>query len=616
MWLRRKFHHPTGVRRVRALSVLAALAILLLVGACAGRTRVAVDSAEEEARAALHRLFAEEWERSLSENPVAASLRGDRRFDDRWGDFSLAAYAARAAADQRALERLRAIPSDRLSERDRISAELFAWMLEDRLASYRFGAHLIPLNQRGGIQSLDTLGDSLPFAEERDFRAWIARLRRFDRLTEQTIALMQEGMRRGVLPPRIVMQRIPAQLEAQLVADPRASRFYRPLTRIPASIPAEVGEALRAEGARAIAEVVLPALGRFYEFLTAEYLPACREGIAIREIPDGEAYYRHLVRRYTTTDLSPEEIHALGLAEVARIRAEMERVREQVGFPGDLTAFIEHLRSDPRFYYRDPEELFRSYLAISKRIDGKLLEVFHPTSLPRTPYGLRAIPEHIAPDTTTAYYLPPSGDGRRPGFFYVNLYRPETRPKYEMMVLAIHEAVPGHHLQIARALELDDLPPFRRHLDMTAYVEGWALYSEKLGHEMGLYEDPYDHFGQLTYDMWRAVRLVVDTGIHVLGWSRDQAIAYFREHAAKSEADIVNEIDRYIAWPGQALAYKIGELEIMKLRREAEQALGSRFDLRDFHEVVLAEGPLPLSLLAARVRAWIAAAKEGGTRPR
>jgi uncharacterized protein (DUF885 family) len=601
--------------RGRALSVLASLGVLLLVGACAGPARVGADSAKEEARAALHRLFAEEWERSLVENPVAASLRGERRFDDRWGDLSLSAYAARAEADQRALERLRAIPTDRLSERDRISAELFAWMLEDRLAAYRFGAHLVPLNQRGGIQTLDTLGDSLPFSDETAYRAWIARLSAFDRLSEQTIALMREGMRRGVMPPKIVMQRIPAQLQAQLVANPRESRFYRPFTRMPASISGELAEALRAEGERAIAEVVLPALRRFHDFFLAEYLPSCREGIAIRDIPDGEAYYRHLVRRYTTTELSPEEVHAIGLAEVQRIRAEMERVREQVGFPGDLAAFIEYLRSDPRFYHRDSEELFQAYLAISKRIDGELLKVFRPDSLPRTPYGLKPIPEHVAPDTTTAYYMPPSADGRRPGLYYVNLYRPETRPKYEMMALSIHEAVPGHHLQIARALELKDLPPFRRHLDMTAYVEGWALYSEKLGHEMGLYQDPFDHFGQLTYDMWRAVRLVVDTGMHHLGWSREQAIAFFREHAAKSEADIVNEIDRYIAWPGQALAYKIGELEILKLRREAEKALGPRFDLRDFHEVVLAEGPLPLSLLAQRVRHWIRETERAAAAP-
>lgn len=592
-------------------------ALLLLGGAllsaCASHPPASAPPAAEAARDALHRLFAEEWERSLAENPVLASLRGDRRFEERWGDLSLQAHAARAEADQRALQRLAAIPLDRLSERDRISAELFAWMLQDRLAAYRFGAHLIPLNQRGGLQTLDTLGDSLPFADEEAYRAWIARLSAFDRLTEQTIALMREGMRRGVMPPRVVMQRIPAQLESQLVAEARASRFFRPFERIPAAIPAARAEALRAEGERAIAEVVLPSLARFRDFFLGEYLPACRESIAVRDLPDGEAYYRHLVRRYTTTGLSPEEIHAIGLEEVRRIRAEMERIRERVGFSGDLPAFIEHLRRDPRFYYPDPEALFRAYLAASKRIDGELLRVFRPESLPRMPYGLKPIPEHVAPDTTTAYYMPPSADGRRPGLYYVNLYRPETRPKYEIMALSIHEAVPGHHLQIARAQELTDLPPFRRHLDMTAYVEGWALYSEKLGHEMGLYQDPYDHFGQLTYDMWRAVRLVVDTGMHHLGWSREQAIAFFRDNAAKSEADIVNEIDRYIAWPGQALAYKIGELEILRLRREAERALGERSDLRDFHEVLLAEGPLPLSLLGARVRAWIAAS--GGQAP-
>ncbi|MDW8479791.1 MAG: DUF885 domain-containing protein [Xanthomonadales bacterium] len=581
-----------------------AIAVALLCGCAASPPRA---GAGTEAARALHRLFAEEWERGLAEDPVRASLRGDRRYDDRWGDLSLAAFEARAAADRAALARLRSIPRDALGERDRISHQLFEWMLEERLASHGFGAHLIPLNQRGGLQTLDTLADSLPFAEERDYRAWIARLERFGELVEQTVALMQEGMRRGIVPPRVVMQRIPAQLDALLVAEPRRSRFYRPFERMPAAIPPATAEELRAAGERAIAEVVLPALARFREFFVASYLPACRESIGLSALPRGREWYRWLARRYTTTGLSPEEIHRIGLAEVERIRGEMEAVRRRVGFAGSLAAFIEHLRSDPRFYHDSPEALFRDYLATSKRIDGELLKVFHAQSLPRTPYGLRPIPEHVAPDTTTAYYLPPSADGRRPGYYYVNLYRPETRPRYEMMALSIHEAVPGHHLQIARALELEDLPPFRRHLDLTVYVEGWALYSEKLGHEMGLYDDPYDHFGQLTYDMWRAVRLVVDTGIHALGWSREQAIEFFRANAAKSEADIVNEIDRYIAWPGQALAYKIGELEILRLRREAEAALGERFDLRDFHELLLAEGPLPLSLLEARVRDWIEA---------
>jgi len=356
---------------------------------------------------------------------------------------------------------------------------------------------------------------------------------------------------------------------------------------------------------------VVSAYRDFHAFFVDEYLPACRESIAARDLPEGEAWYAHLARRFTTTSMTPEQIHEVGLQEVARIRAEMETVKAKVGFEGDLAAFFEHLRSDPKYFHKTPEALFEAYLAISKRIDPELVKVFHVASIPRMPYGLRPIPDSVAPDTTTAYYSRPADDGSRAGYYYVNLYRPEVRPTWEMMALSIHEAVPGHHFQIARAQELTDLPPFRRSAGVTAFTEGWGLYSERLGHEMGLYEDPYDHFGQLTYDMWRAVRLVVDTGMHHKGWSRQQAIDYFMANAPKTEQDVVNEIDRYIAWPGQATAYKIGELKISELRALGEKTLGERFSLKDFHEVVLAQGALPLEVLERRVREWITAQQAG-----
>jgi uncharacterized protein (DUF885 family) len=350
---------------------------------------------------------------------------------------------------------------------------------------------------------------------------------------------------------------------------------------------------------------VVPAYRRLESFLNERYLPACRDSVGISDTPDGPSYYRHLAQYYTTTTLTPDEIHEIGLAEVKRIRGEMDKVIAQVGFKGTFAEFVQYLRTDPKFYYRDPQELFNAYAVMAKRIDPLLPQLFG--RLPRTPYGVRPIPESSAPDTTTAYYQPLSADGRRPGYFYVNLYKPESRPKYEIPVLTAHESVPGHHLQIALSYELGDIPAFRRYSETTVFVEGWGLYSESLGDEIGLYADPYDRFGQLTYDMWRAVRLVVDTGMHYKGWTREQAIQFFRENAAKSELDIVNEVDRYIAWPGQALAYKIGQLRIQALRREAQQALGPKFDLRAFHDTVLEQGAVPLDILEVHVRQWIAA---------
>lgn len=574
--------------------ILAGIWLVLSLAAQAGQAPVTQ----------LHALFDAEWERSLREDPVSASYLGDARYAGLWPDRSLSAIAASHAADQAALQALHRIDRATLSVTDQISYDLFARQIKEAIEAYAFRRFLAPLDQRGGIQTQDELAEVLPFATQADYVAWLQRLEALPVLIEQTMELMRTGIREGRLMPKVVMQRVPAQIEKQIVADAADSPFYKPLRQMPAGIDPRQSAQLRRQAERLIGKGVVPAYRRFLEFFTREYLPACPDDPGIWAQPDGDALYAFLVRRYTTTALTPAQVHDIGLAEVARIEGDMHKVLDEVGFDGTLAEFNASLRKDPRFYYTTGAELLEGYQALAKRIDGELPRLFR--TMPRLPYGVRAVPDNIAPDTTTAYYLPGAADGSRAGFYYANLYRPETRPKYEMEALTLHEAVPGHHFQIARAQELTGLPQFRKNgWGMTAFVEGWGLYAESLGPELGLYRDPYSRYGALTYEMWRAVRLVVDTGIHAKHWTRQQAIDYFMAHTAKSELDVVNEIDRYIAWPGQALAYKIGELKIRELRTRAEQALGTAFDVRAFHDAVLEQGAVPLDVLERQIDLWI-----------
>ncbi len=563
----------------------------------------AADTRETTTRA-LYRFFEEEWERSLRQSPEQASYVGDRRYNDRWSDMSLAAIAQREAADRKALERLQAFDREALSEADKLHYDVMLWDLRNAVERQKYREYLRPVSQRGGVQNAEEMAEVLPFATVKDYEDWLSRMRALPTLVEQTTVLMREGVKARNTPPRVLMQRVPAQIKAQLVDDPARSPFFKPFSRFPDAIPQAERERLAAEAKTVIAERIVPAYRDFLRFFEQEYLPNTRTTIAAADLPDGKAYYDFLARSFTTTDLGADRIHEIGLKEVARIRAEMEKVKAEVGFQGSLAQFFEHLRTDPRFFYKTPEELFVAYQAISKRIDPELVKVFK--TIPRLPYGVRPIPDNIAPDTTTAYYQPGAVDGTRAGFYYVNIYKPEVRPKWEMMALSLHEAVPGHHFQFARGMELPDVPMFRRIGYFTAYGEGWALYAERLGYDMGLYDDPYDRMGQLAYDMWRAVRLVVDTGMHSKGWSREQAIRFFMDNAPKTEQDIVNEIDRYIGWPGQALAYKIGQLKISELRERASRELGAKFDLREFNDEVLATGSVPLEALEKRIDAWIA----------
>ena len=582
--------------RNKRLSILCAAILLSFAG-----NALPADEPADSQR--LHQLFEDEWEWSLVENPTHASWLGDRRFNDQWQDLSPAAMDRRIAHFRKLLKRLDEFDSGQLNETDRISLQLFRRKYQNIVDEYPFGWHFVPLNQRGGIQDESSLADAMSFESVKDYEDWIARLNAFPGYMRQTLDLMREGVQRKIVHARIVMNRLPAQIERQIVDDPTKSLYYKPFRSMSDSVPDVEQQRLRKAAQEAISNSVVPAYRTMLDFFKSTYLPACFEKPGCWQFPNGKEFYALRCRIFTTTDMTPREIHETGLSEVKRIRGEMQKIIQQVGFQGTFDDFLDHLRTDPKFYYKDPNDLLTAYREVCMRINPQLVRQFK--HLPRIPYGIEPIPEHLAPDTTTAYYRQPSADGMRAGTYFVNLYRPEVRPKYEIEVLSVHEAVPGHHLQIALAQEIEGLPLFRRYGGYTAFIEGWALYSESLGADLGLYKDPYSKFGQLTYEMWRAVRLVVDTGIHAFKWSRQDAIDFFTANTAKTPLDIENEVDRYISWPGQALAYKIGELKITELRERAEAKLGDKFDVRDFHDTILGQGAVTLDVLEQLVDDWI-----------
>lgn len=551
----------------------------------------------------LHEFFEAEWEWHLKESPSSASWAGDDRYADLWEDISIQAINSRHKHRQQALKILREFDYKKLSKADRINYRLFEQKYQTEVEAHEFRWFLVPLNQREGIQTANELGEGISFRKVKDYENWIKRLKAFDKLMDQTIALMQMGIDERVVHARKIMIRLPGQVRSQIMKNPEASPFFKPFLSMGNEISSDEKQRLQQEAKAAIKKAVVPSYEKMLEFLEKKYLPACFDNVGVSQIPNGQKFYAHRARKYTTTNLTPDEIHNIGLSEVKRIRSEMEKIVEQVKFKGSFQEFLTFMRNDPQFYYKDPQELLKACQAVCKQIDPQLIKLFK--TLPRMPYGVEPIPMNIAPDTTTAYYRRPAPDGSRAGTYFVNLYKPESRPKYEIEVLSLHEAVPGHHMQIALAMELDELPAFRRFSGYTAYIEGWGLYSESLGDELGLYKDPYSKFGQLTYEMWRAIRLVVDTGMHSKGWTRDQAIQLFKENTAKSILDIENEVDRYIAWPGQALAYKIGELKITELRARAEKKLGEQFEIREFHDVVLQNGAVTLEVLEELVDDWI-----------
>ncbi|MCA3083816.1 MAG: DUF885 domain-containing protein [Rhodocyclaceae bacterium] len=586
--------------------ILRALGLFVFVAICGGAVSAqsAAPPANKGAPVAQFKALVEAtWQRDLAASPLTATYYGDARFNDRWPDVSAAAYAGQLVANKRALDNLNRIKRDRLPVAEQLNYDLFKREIESRIAEAAFKPWSYAMTMREGPQTANEVAEIMPFATVADYETWLKRLRALPAYLPQYEELLRTAAKEGRTQPRGLMQRALPILESQAGATAASSPFMSRFSRIPDTIPQADAERLRAAAVEVIGKQVIPAYQRFTAFFRSEYLPKCRESVGVWDTPDGLAYYNNRALDHTTTTLTPNEIHEIGLKEVARILTEMQTVMDRVGFKGTRQEFFQFLRTDPQFYFTDADDLFRAYVYTTKMIEPELPKLFG--KLYRTPVGVKVIPATSAPNTTTAYYNGPSMDGKRAGYFYANLYRPEVRPKYEIEVLTAHEAIPGHHLQIALAQEQGELPKFRRFAGYTAYIEGWALYSERLGFELGLYKNPYSHFGMLTYDMWRAVRLVVDTGIHVKKWSRQQAIDYFKDNAAKTEADIINEIDRYIGWPGQALAYKIGQLRILELRARAEKALGDKFDIRAFHDMLLVSGAIPLDVLETRVDAWI-----------
>ena len=520
----------------------------------------------------------------------------------------------------RTMPRLDGIERGRLDAGDQLSYDLYRDMIATAVEGLDFANDAMPLrgviphnlrmpiNQMEGIQQdIPRLISLMPAATSADYENIVARLRAAPALVDQTIALMKQGLAQGFTPPQVTLRDVPGQVAAQIVADPRTSPLLEAFGKMPAAIAAADRDRLTKAAVAAYTDGVRPAFTRLHEFLVKVYLPGCRATTGANALPKGAEMYAYNVRWHTTTTKTPKEIHEIGLAEVTRIRGEMDAIIAKVGFKGSYDDFKQFLRTNPAFYYTEAAALLSGYRDVAKRADPELAHLFG--TLPRTPYGIARVPDATAPSQTTAYYEPGALAAGRPGNMYANTYKLDARPKWEMEALTLHEAVPGHHLQIALAQELEGLPEFRKNTSYTAFVEGWALYSESLGDEMGFYQDPYSKFGQLTYDMWRAVRLVVDTGLHSMGWTRQQAIDFFAANAAKTLQDITVEVDRYIVWPGQAVGYKMGQLKIRELRTNAERQLGPAFDVRAFHDVVLGQGAVPLASLERRVADWVASVR-------
>jgi uncharacterized protein (DUF885 family) len=557
----------------------------------------------------LQTLFDDHWEYSVENNPLFATDQSDHRFNDRLPETGLDAIEKQHQKTAEFLDQLDEIPRDQLSGESQLNYDIFRIQLEHSLRAYDTDDHLLPLNGWWDYHAtFADLPNRVPLDSVEDYENYLSRLSGFPDYNSGYIERMEQGIETGFVRPKSVFDDYLASIEAHIADSAEESRLFEPFEEFPSSVSNEDRERLATEAAEVIENMVIPEFERLRDFLRDKYIPAATETIGITEVPGGVEYYNYLVEYYTTMEITPAEIHQTGLEEVERIRGEMMEIVEEAGFDDDFDGFTEFLRTDPQFYAETPEELMKETAYVLKTMDGKLPELFK--TLPRLPYGIMEVPDYLAPRTATAYYSRGAADGTRAGFYAVNTYDLPSRPLYEVTALSLHEAVPGHHLQIALQQELDELPKFRTLAGFTSYVEGWALYSEWLGLEAGMYVDLYSNFGRLSYEMWRALRLVVDTGMHAKGWSRDEAIDFMAANSALSMHNIRSEVNRYIFWPGQALAYKMGEILIRELRAEAEEAIGDNFDLRKFHDAILLSGSVPLSVLEVNVKQFIAKSLE------
>ena len=559
-----------------------------------------LDSLDENRKFEL--FLSDDWEKYLSNNPLFATYTGDKRQNNKINPNTIDHFFQELESDKTSLAGLYEVDFNKLNDENKLNYKLKEFSLNESINSKKFPTYYLRLNQRGGIQSFYETGNRLVYSSSQDYFDWLERLEEFTNHINISLKINKEGLSKGITQPKMITKGVIEQIDAIIDSDIDTNPYMKVFLEADESILTKSEKKDLIDNAKNLIEnKINPAYVELNKFLKNDYIVNSRNSIGIKDVPGGSEYYEDLAKHFTTTNLTPDEIHEIGLTEIKRIRSEMEAIIDQVNWDGDFNSFLNYLRTSPRFYYDNGEDLLDAYLIMSKTIDPLLPKLF--TVFPRAPYGVIPIPAESAPFTTTAYYNSPSPG--RPGYFYANLYKPESRPKYEIPVLTVHEAVPGHHFQISIAQELENVPMFRKYQGITAFVEGWGLYSEELGEFIGLYDDPYDKFGQLTYDMWRAIRLVVDTGMHYKDWSRDDAVNLFIENSAKSILDINNEVDRYIAWPGQALAYKIGQLKILELRNKAEKILGDKYDIKEFHDEVLKRGSLPLDLLEYYIDEWI-----------